>query len=91
MLADFDQRLGDGGQLGGRRVEDDAVVEDPLCGRQKRLRRAEPLLLDVLLHGAQVHGACDVVLVGGELRGVDRLGEGLHPGHGLHPAEGVLE
>jgi hypothetical protein len=50
VFADFDQRLRDGGQLGGRRVEDDAVVKDPLRGSQEGLRRAVPLLLDVLFH-----------------------------------------
>jgi hypothetical protein len=50
VFADLDQRLRDGGQLGGRRVEDDAVVKDPLRSSQEGLRRAVPLLLDVLFH-----------------------------------------
>ena len=91
VLADLHQRLGYGGQLRGRRVKDYAVVEDPLRSSQEGLGGTEALLLDILLHGAQIHGTGDIVLVGREVGGVDRFSEGLHPGHCLHPAQGVFE
>ena len=91
MLAHFHQRLGNRGQLGGRRVEDDAVVEDPLGSCKESLRGSVSLLLDVLLHAAQVHGAGDVVLVGGEVGGIDGSEERLYAGDCFHPSDGVFE
>jgi len=39
----------------------------------------------------QVHGAGDVVLVGGELDRVDRFEKGLAVRNRLHPGKGMLE
>lgn len=91
VLANLHQRLRDRRQLRRRRVKNDAVVEDPLCRCQKCLGRSVTLLFDVLLHGAQVHGAGDVVLVGGELCGIDGFGEGFNARDGLHSTESVLK
>jgi hypothetical protein len=62
VLADLDEGLGDVGEAAGGRVEDDAVVEDPLAVGQHRLRAPVLLPPDVALHRLQVHGAGDVVL-----------------------------
>ena len=91
MFAHLHQGLGDRRQLRRHRVENDAIVEDPLGRGQKCLRRAVPLFLYVLLHRAQVHGTSDVVFVRRELRRVDRSREWINPGHGFHPAESVFK
>jgi hypothetical protein len=62
VLADLDEGLGDAGEPAGGRVEDDAVVEDPLAVGQHRLRAPVLLTPDVALHRLQVHRASDVVL-----------------------------
>jgi hypothetical protein len=62
VLADLDERLGDAGEAAGGRVENDAVVEDPLAVGQHRLRAPVLLPPDVALHCLQVHRAGDVVL-----------------------------
>lgn len=91
MFAHLDYVLGNAGQFTHWRVEDDAVVEDPLAVSQHRLRAAVLLPPDVPLHGLNIHRAGDVVLVRRELQGVHWLEEGLTVGDRLHPGQGVLQ
>ena len=91
MLANFDQRFGNGGEFGGRGIKNDAIVQNPFNVCQKGLGGSVLFPFDILLDRDQVHGTKDVIFVSRKLQRVHGLMKGFHAGNGSHASQCVPE